>query len=155
MTIPVNLLVEGILDEAVARRLVTEVGCVPGVSFGKQGFGYIRRKVTGFNASAEQVPLLALVDFADTRLECPPDVVRRWLPNPRSLMVFRVVVREIESWLLADRQGIARFLGIGVSKVPQEPEALRDPKEELVGLAKSSGNRRLRDALAPAPAPLP
>jgi len=151
MTIPVNLLVEGTLDEAVGRRLITEVGGIPGVSFGKQGFGYIQKKITGFNASAERVPLLTLVDLADTRVDCPADAVRHWLPNPKARMIFRLVVWEIEGWLLADRKGIAGFLGVSASKVPHEPETLRDPKTQMVSLAKSCRNRRLREALAPAP----
>ena len=67
----VHLLVEGEIDEAVARRVVSEAGHTVGVCYGKQGIGYIRSKIGGFNSSAVAMPYLALVDFADTGCPCP------------------------------------------------------------------------------------
>jgi len=37
--------------------------------------------------------------------------------------LFRVAVREVEAWLLAHREGIARFLGISEHLVPLMPTA--------------------------------
>lgn len=64
-------------------------------------------------------------------------------------MAFRVAVREVESWLLADREAIARWLGVGVGRVPTDPDTLQDPKGEIVGLARRSNRRDLRSALVP------
>jgi hypothetical protein len=80
--------------------------------------------------------MLMLVDFMDTGLECPPEVPVAWLPDRCSKMLLRAVVREIESWLLADASGISRFLGVSVSLVPRDPESLKDPKQSLVNLAR-------------------
>lgn len=103
-----------------------------------------------FNEAAPFAPCLALVDFMDTRTTCPPSVVSQWIPNRNDNLIFRVVVRELESWLLADRQRIARFLRVPVARVPAAPEEEGDPKRTLVNLARGSRSRRIREALVPA-----
>ena len=64
-------------------------------------------------------------------------------------MLIRVAVLEIESWIFADREGIAQWLGIAASVVPRYPESVQDPKRTLVQLAARSHNRALREAIAP------
>lgn len=54
----------------------------------------------GFNFAARLTPFLVLADL--DRIECAPKLIRDWLPvekhpNP----VFRVAVREVESWVQA------------------------------------------------------
>lgn len=90
-----------------------------------------------------------LVDFMDTGLHCPPMVPVVWIPNRCDNMILRVVVQEIESWLLADVDGIAQFLGIAGAKVPKNPELLVDPKQTFVNLARLTRKKSLRDALVP------
>jgi hypothetical protein len=63
--------------------------------------------------------------------------------------LLRAVVPELESWLIADRAGLAVWLGIAVATIPPEPERLTDPKQALVNLARRSRHARLREALAP------
>ncbi len=63
------------------------------------------------------------------------------MPDPAPYMCFRVAVREVEAWLLADREQIARFLSIARSRVPQSPETLDNPKQRLVELARHSRRR--------------
>lgn len=145
----VDLLVEGDLDEAVGLRLLASAGANHGVTFGKQGSGYVLKKVAAFARGVGQGRLLVLVDLMDTGLACPSEVVRRYLPNPVKTVAFRVVAREIESWILADEEGIARFLGVSKSIVPRRPEELPDPKNALLNVAKRSGSSRLRAALLP------
>lgn len=64
-------------------------------------------------------------------------------------MVFRVAVRAIEAWLLADRERIAAYLGVSLHSVPALPDALADPKQALVNLARKSRRRAIRDELVP------
>jgi hypothetical protein len=146
----VNAIVEGDLDEAVALRLIVDTGHDPGVIYGRRGIGYIREKVSAFNRSANQIAYLTMIDLMDTRLPCAPEVVRQWLPHPNRGMLLRIVVREIESWLLADREGIAAFLAVPLTRVPINPEQLPDPKQALVNVARKSRRRRLRQSLVPA-----
>ena len=146
----INAIVEGDLDEAVAVRLIAEAGHDPGLVYGRRGIGYVREKIAAFNRSARHIAYLTLVDFMDTRIACAPDVQRQWVPHPNAGMLFRVAVREIESWLLADRQGIAQFLSVPVNRIPSNPEALPDPKQSLVNIARRSRSRQLRQSLVPA-----
>ena len=119
----INALVEGDLDEAVATRVT---GHDMGLVYGRRGIGYVREKVTAFNRSAHQIAYLTMVDLMDTRLPCAPQICHAWLPHPNRKMLFRVVVREVESWLLADREGIADFLSVPLNRIPNDPEQLPD-----------------------------
>lgn len=145
----INTLVEGDLDEAAALKLVEASDHTAGVCYGKHGCGYIRRKIQGFNQAARSLHCLTLVDFMDTGLGCPPEVVTNWLPHRRPRMILRVVVRELESWLIADRANLAHFLKVDINLVPRGPEQLNDPKRELINLARHSRNGRIRSALVP------
>jgi hypothetical protein len=147
----INTLVEGDLDEAAAWKLVTASHHTPGVCYGKHGWGYIRNKIQGFNQAARALHCLALVDFMDTGLPCAPEVVNQWLPYREPRMLFRVVVRELESWLIADRVNLADFLRVNVSVIPPTPEQLVDPKRELINIARRSTYSRIRSALVPDP----
>ena len=144
-----NALVEGIMDEALAIRIIEGTGHIPGTIYGRRGCGYIKEKIGGFNRSAQGAYYLALVDHMDTRFQCPPAVLSSWLPLRSPNIILRVVVRELESWLLADRNNIAKFLNISMAKVPISPERLQDPKSTLVNLAKGSRSRHIRSALVP------
>jgi len=137
------------MDEAVAKRIIRAAGHSPGTVHGKRGVGYLREKIHGFNKASHGTPYLALVDLMDTDLPCPFEVVSLWLPNRSSSMLFRIVVRELESWLLADRPNIAKFLKISATKVPDRPEEILDPKQVVVNLARVSKSIRLRSALVP------
>jgi hypothetical protein len=139
------------MDEALAIRIIEGTGHMRGTIYGRRGCGYIREKIDGFNRAAQGAYYLALVDHMDTRLQCPPAVLSSWLPSRFPSMILRVVVRELESWLLADRNNIAKFLNISIAKVPISPETLQDPKSTLVSLAKQSRSRHIRSALVPNP----
>jgi hypothetical protein len=66
-------------------------------------------------------------------------------------LIFRIAVREIESWLLADRTGFASFLNIKKQLIPLNPDGIRDPKRLLINLAKRSHRRLIRNAIVPTP----
>lgn len=150
----INSLVEGDMDEAAAIRIIEAAGHTHGTCFGKRGCGYIAKKIKNFNLTAQDIHYLTLVDFMDaqqmdTQLECPPEVISIWLPHRRPKMLFRIVVRELESWLLADRNNLAKFLKINVALLPLDPENITDPKRSLVNLARKSKSPRIREALVP------
>lgn len=146
----VDALVEGLLDEIVARTLIRHCGHTDGTVYGKQGISYIQSKLAGFNVQAKfGNPLLVLVDFVDTKLDCPPSVIKHWLSNRERSLLLRVVVCEIESWLMADHHGLAEFLGISTALVPATPETLIDPKQTLVNLARRCRRRQRREGIVP------
>lgn len=143
------LLVEGLLDEVVGRRILEHLGGQVSVVYGKRGIGYIQRKITGFNDAATGFPILTLADLMDTGLSCAAAVVKTWLPHRNESMFFRLAVREIESWLLADRANLAAFLKVPRSKIPQHPEQIEDPKRTLINLARRSRSATIRRNLVP------
>jgi hypothetical protein len=142
--------VEGLVDEAVLRRLVKHVGAEPGSVYGRNGKQHLLERLDGYNRAARLGPWLVLVDL-DRDAECAPPFCVRWLPHPSPMMGFRVVVRAVEAWLFADRERCARFLSIAVSRIPQEPETVPDPKQAMVQLANHSRRREIRDDMVPRP----
>lgn len=148
--IPVQLVVEDPLSEAVVRRLLQDLPVTIGACYGRQGFGYIQKKIGAFNHAAKACPFLVLTDL-DTA-ECAAALIRAWLPARRHPnLLFRVAVREVESWLLADGSGMARFLGIAGHRIPGNTDDLADPKQTLINLARNSRNRDRREAIVPRP----
>ncbi len=149
--IPINLVVEDELSEVLLRRIFKESSsCFAiGYSYGRSGYGYIKRKVLAFNNAAKGTPFLILVDL---ETECAPKQIREWLPVPvNHNLLFRVAVNEAESWLLADRPGFASFLSINKELIPQSVDEISNPKQCLINLAKRSRKRTLREAIVPTP----
>lgn len=66
-------------------------------------------------------------------------------------MYFRVSVRAIEAWLFADQKGLATFLSVPISRIPEEPEAEIQPKRVMVAIAQYSRRREIRDDMVPRP----
>ncbi len=146
----VTAAVEGLVEEAVVRRLLAHVGALLGPVHGKNGKGDLRRGLQGYNAAAHRALWLVLVDL-NREAECAPPFREAWLPDPAPGMCFRVVVREIEAWLLADRDRLSRFLAVSPTRIPADPERVEDPKGTMVDLVKHSRRRNLRENMAPRP----
>lgn len=64
-------------------------------------------------------------------------------------MYFRIAIRKVEAWLLADRQSLARFLSVPVSRIPAQPDCLENPKETVLPLARQSSSARIQKDLLP------
>jgi hypothetical protein len=144
---PFQAAVEGDLDEAVLRRLVTHCGAQIGVVYGREGKDRIEQNIQGYNNAARWTPWVVLVDLDDA--DCAASLRQEWLPEQSDLMCFRIAVREVESWLLADRVGFARFAGISRALVPNDPDALPNAKATVVQLATRSNKRSIREAIPP------
>jgi hypothetical protein len=94
------------------------------------------------------MPYLVLTDL--DQYECPLTIISHWLDTPKHPnLIFRVAVREVEAWLLADREAFAAFLGIAVTLIPQDADAIADPKQTLINLARKSKNKTLREGIVP------
>ena len=140
--------VEGIVDEAVAQKLIIEAGGCPGTVYGKTGKAFLRRKIQGFNSAAMTWPWLVLVDL-DNDAECAPPFCAQWVPDPALHLCFRVAVREVESWLMADAESLAAFLGVNPNMIPMDPEYLEAPKREMVNLARRSRRQVIKKDMVP------
>jgi hypothetical protein len=140
--------VEGVTDEAVLRRLVEIAGGTIGTVYGKKGKDFLHRKIAGFNSAARFSPWIVLIDL-NAEAECAPALIESWLPNPAEKMCLRIAVHKIESWLLADRVNLAKFLKVSPSMLPQSPDMEQDPKKKLVGLACQSKSKDIRRDICP------
>ena len=142
--------VEGVLDEAVLRRLALDTGIHVAAVFGKSGKPHLKDKLRGYNQAARISPWIVLIDL-DNDYECAPSLRAEWLPTPAQHMYLRVAVRTVESWLLADRSGIAAFLSVATSRVPRIVDDLENPKQTLIGLARGSRSSAVREDMVPRP----
>ena len=138
------------LSEIVAEKLVYEL-----VSrdtyierIRRNGYGYLKSKMQSFCEIARRRPVFILADL-DARA-CPRALIEDWCENWQRAekLIFRVAVREIESWLLADRTAIAKFLNVSPAKITRDPETLTDPKAYLLSLAEQ-GAREVKNRLLP------
>lgn len=149
MALPVTIAVEGASDVPVLRRILDHVGCSIYVVHGRRGKAQIDRNIGGYNNAARFSPWIVLRDL-DHDAACPQTLVDHLLPKPAEWMRFRIAVREVESWLLADPASVARFLRIRRVFVPGQPDQLDDPKGMLVNLARRSPISAIRADMVPA-----
>lgn len=144
-----QIAVEGDPDEAVLRRLVSHAGGRVTDVYGKEGDDFLRERVQGYNADAQRSPWCVIVDL-DRKKDCAPGLVRDWLPEgPAPGMCFRVVVRSIEAWLMADSTRLSSYLQVSPDQIPQDVEAIDHPKRKMVSIARESTSRRIRQDMVP------
>lgn len=150
MAVPViiSAAVEGVTDEAVIRKLIMHVGALPGTVYGKNGKQHLKDRITGYNNAARHAPWIVLVDL-DRDEDCAPPLRTDWVPVPAPQLCFRVAVRAVEAWLLADAEALADFLGVGRRKIHGDPDSLPAPKETLVNLARTSRRKAIREDMVP------
>jgi len=132
-------------------RILFREGCPTVVG----GYGQIKKRAASLLQMARsEIYTLVLTDL--DRTECAPTLIRKWfaiapaqpIELPRQLS-FRVAVREVEAWLLADRDALARFLRISVDNFSRTPDDLDDPKQELLNIIRRKGRRSLRRDMLP------
>ncbi|WP_199247054.1 hypothetical protein [[Phormidium] sp. ETS-05] len=148
--IPINLAVEDALSEAVLKAMLqqSERPFVIGTCLNRGGYGYLKKILPGLNHAAQGMTYLVLTDL--DRGECPLALISEWLRQPKHPnLILRVAVKEVEAWLLAHREAFAEFLGISVDLIPVDVDAIPDPKQTLINLARKSRKRLLREAIVP------
>jgi hypothetical protein len=142
----IALATEDELSEQVGLHLAHEAGFEVGECLRRGGNGYLRSRVANFCQMSQTLPVLLITDLDQAR--CASTLVKEWLgkkQKPASFM-FRVAVREVESWLLADHDAMRALLGRKATKLPTAPDDLQDPKEALLRLALNAP-RDVRDDL--------
>ncbi len=139
------LATEDILSETVGQRLISEFfGDVSLTTMRRGGNRYLQAKVDSFVQLAERSFVFVLTDL--DLINCAPELRQKWFGRNFALptkLHFRVAVREVESWLLADQAGFAEFLSVPRTRVPLDPDNLENPKRTLLQLA-SKAPRDLR-----------
>ncbi len=145
-----SAVVEGVVDEALLRRICASLNITLGPVYGRYGKQYVLQRLNAYNNSARFRHWIVLLDL-DNDASCAPEILPTWLPAPSRLMEIRVAVRELEAWILGDRERIARYLSVPLAQVPASPELLSDPKQVMVGLGRRSNRRSIREDLVPSP----
>ena len=148
--VKISAAVEGLVDEAVVRRLMTQVGAEAGPIYGREGKGRLRTRINGYNHAARHSPWIVLVDL-DHDVECAPELCEAWVPHKSESLCFRVAIREVEAWLMADRERLAAFLSVPLARVPLDPDAEDNPKQVIISIAARSRRKQIVEDMVPRP----
>ncbi|MGV8827489.1 MAG: hypothetical protein ACWA6U_04135 [Breznakibacter sp.] len=146
----VTIIFEDDLSEAVMTKILLHF---PGKyeisqSYKGYGFGYLKSKIKSFNQASIVNPHFMLTDLDN--YTCPSALREDWVNfEMNSNFIFRVAVREVESWVLADREGLSQYLNVSVVNFPVNPDLEDDPKNTLIQLAKRCKNRDIREDIVP------
>ena len=140
------------LTSAVIKRLIhhfnVEVKLKP-LNAGQGGNAILKKNIEKYIKLAAQQKVLLVTDL-DT-FDCAPSLIHDWLDgrNITENFTFRVAVREVESWLLADRTAISDWMGVDVGLIPATPDSLDGPKDSIIHLARRSRNSELKSGIPP------
>jgi hypothetical protein len=149
--ITLNFVFEDDLSEMVMLKIIDRFKdkFYIGNTYNGNGFGYIKKNIKGFNQASKTIPFFVLTDL--DQYECPSELINNWLnsiPKNKNL-IFRVAIREIEAWLLADRVGFSKYLGVSIVHLPLSPESEMDAKRKLISIAARSRNRSIKEDITP------
>lgn len=147
MNLNINIATEDALSEAVAERLINEyTNFKINLKLGLKGNSHLKKNLKSYYQIAKRQPFLLITDLDS--MSCATLLVSDWKQRLKitepTQMIFRVAVREVEAWLLADREGLGSLLG--TSNLPRNPDALDDPKRELLRFAQKA-SKNIRDGL--------
>lgn len=136
----ITIATEDELSEAVAERLIHDYLSEFAIHkrLRRGGNGYLKEKCNAFNNMAARTPVLLITDL-DQRV-CAKSLIDDWFPETKlnEHLIFRIAVREIESWLLSDITAMGALLGKGGTVLNNDPETIDHPKEYLLNLARKA-----------------
>lgn len=149
----ITIVTEDAPSELIAERIILHVDpeATIGNRLGRQGLGFISKRLRNLNEAARGMRILVLAD-RDRPENCPIQLIQGWIGGPQNAnLMVRLAEMETEAWIMADRERLAEFLEIPLVRIPQAPDTLPDPKEALVSLARLSRSSRIRDDMCPPP----
>lgn len=140
------LLVEGATDEAVARALLKHVriDTPDNVIVAGGNPAFLTKLEDKYVKASRHIWVFAL---ADTEGRCVKDIIHASIGSPPRGLVARFAVRMVESWLLADKSGLAKWLAVSEADVPSKPDTLDNPKQKLLQLVKRSSKSSFQSML--------
>jgi hypothetical protein len=127
-----------------------------GFPFVTGGCSALAKKCPAFlNMAKEGLYTLTLTDL-DTR-PCAGALIRQWFAIPAAQpialpkeVVFRVAVREVESWIIADIDAWAAYIEIAAANFSGAPDTLPDPKQHLLNVVRKKGRKNYHKDMIPA-----
>lgn len=147
----ISIATEDVLTEEIMKKVIFSKGRFEILHrLGKQGCGFLIKKLASFNEIAKSHNVIVLFDldlkpsFDDYKLE-----LESQLANKRDSLHILISVREVESWILADRVGLGDYLKISKDKIERDPDELLDPKEKIINLARGSKRSEIKRGIPP------
>lgn len=152
MPVHLHCAVEGYPDEMVIRRIVDVCGSRVEIVHNCRGKANLDRRLPNFNrAAAFEHNFWFVIRDLDQDAACAAELCQQLLPSKSPHIVFRVVVRELESWLLADHEAFSSSFSVRASLLPADPDTLDDPKQTLFNVIARSRRRAVREEMLPRP----
>jgi len=142
----VLLVVEDVLQEVILQKLIQTYRPdldIVGVT-GKCGNSYIKNNIRSFNGTSQYLPHIIVTDL--DRMSCAPQLIREWIDfNVHPSLFFRIAEKEIDAWIMSDRNEFAKFIGVPVHHIPMNTQEIYDPKQYVINLARKSRKRIMKD----------
>ena len=118
------------------------------------GFGNLQKKTQSFLPAATKGEGIRSIFLTDLdQKNSVQQIANEWfniaclalLPEK---FIFRIAVHEIESWIIADNNGIANFLNVSPVNFTTSPDDLDDPKQFLFNVIGSKcRSKKFKDML--------
>jgi hypothetical protein len=144
----VQAVVEDTLQEVVLRKIIATYRNdiqLNGV-LGMRGNSYIREKIRGFNEASVHLPHIIITDLDS--IPCAPQLLADWVNfNLHPNLLLRIAEKEVEAWLLADREAFANFLRVPRNKIPENTQEIENPKLHIINLTRKSRKKSIKDIL--------
>jgi len=139
----VVVVVEGDTDLPFVRRLAEDAGLGITTEIDAGGKGTIDRELAKYNNAGRSIPWVVVRDL-DTDAPCAGEFVMSRKLKPTRWFRLRLAVREVESWVLADAEGLSKFIDVDAKWIPTAPDVERDATASLLEVARraSSSFRR-------------
>lgn len=146
----VILVTEGYTDEQVASRLLASCGLGVRLSVSGEGKDAITRDIGKWKAAARYRAVVVLRDL-DEDASCAAELRAAIVGRAPPLLVFRIAVRAVETWLMADRAAFAAHFELEPKVLESDLEALANPRKHLLDLISRHAGRHIRERMLPAP----
>jgi hypothetical protein len=147
----INIVFEDSPGEFALRKIleVSNHNLLISHAYNAKGFGNIKKNIKAYNNASRIIPYLVLTDLDN--YSCPIELKEAWaVKNTNSNFIFRIAVKEVESWLLADKRSFAEYFCINENKIPENTDSINDPKLFLINLIRNSKRKEFKEDMIPA-----
>ena len=141
---------EGDTDLPVIKKLAADARLEISAPIDCQGKHYLDAQLPRWNDAAQRTPWFVLRDL-DRDAACAGAFVRGAKVQPSPWMCFRIAVRAIESWLMADAEAFSEYFHVGIERLPVAPDGELDPTQTLLNVVRSSRKPSIRNDVLPRP----
>ncbi|MBF2755024.1 MAG: hypothetical protein ISN29_07170 [Gammaproteobacteria bacterium AqS3] len=146
----VRLFVEDALTRIVIEKILQQTDR----NYSVVGFTYLSKysthsKTADLNRTLKGNRLYLVVANQSASDHCPAGAIEDLGAPLSPNLLYRFAVMEIESWIMADRENFADYFSVDIRSVPQLPDEVPKPREEIVAIARKSRSKSIRDDLIP------